>query len=81
MAEKQLEEAQEELQRAENAIVGLESKQNQYLDVTTDLNNKIKLLEKELLDSKMPEYEKLYVSGEEYKRVTCELQETQEDLR
>ncbi|XP_065936128.1 tropomyosin-like [Magallana gigas] len=81
LAEKQLEEAQEELQKAETVIAGMKEKENQAITITNELARQVALLEKEILDSQMPEYEKLYVSGEDYRRVSCELQEAKEELQ
>lgn len=81
LAEKQLEEAQEELQKAERVIAGMKEKENQAITITNELARQVTLLEKEILDSQMPEYEKLYFSGKDYRRLSCKLQEAQEKLR
>lgn len=58
LAEKQLDEAQEELQKAERVIAGMKEKENQAITITNELTMQVDLLEKEILDSQMPEYEK-----------------------
>lgn len=95
LAEKQLEEAQEELQKAEKEISALKKEREETADLVEKMNEQVKKMEKQVneitdeadrmrtayLEATMPEHENLYVSGEDYKKLSCEKWLLQEELQ
>lgn len=75
-----LQEAQKELKKAEKEIAALKKEKDEITVQMNKINDEAEWARKAYLEATMPEQETLYVSGEDYKELSCEKWLLQEEL-
>lgn len=76
-----LQEAPEELQKAEKEIAALKKEREEITVQMNEINDEEERARKAYLEATMPEHANLYVSGEDYKKLSYEKWLLQEELQ
>lgn len=76
-----LQEAQEKLQKTEKEIGALKKEKGEITVQMNEINVETERARKAFLEATTPEHENLYVSGEDYKKLSCEKWLLQEEVQ
>lgn len=77
----ELQETQEDLRKTLKEITALKKEREETTVLMNEINDEAERARKAYLEATMPEHESLYVSGEEYKKLSCEKWLVQEELQ